>query len=153
MSYHDGLDAWSSLMEKYFSNDDAEQLEWAIGSVFSSEGPKKIVVVEGPAGSGKSTILKLVRTIVEDYDGERRSVDIRLDWMSIKGELQTAVMFVATNTPVEFDASTADRLIHIKTTTGNQHTSESYKTLIDLVSEDTGPVIDHCVSIYKENNR
>lgn len=137
-----GLDAWGELLEKYFSEDDQEQLEWAIGCVLS-EGPKKMMVISGPAASGKSTVLKIIQEIVENYDGNRLPIDIFHDGMRRNAD---TFAFVASNTPVD------GGMMQIQTT-GSQHPPRRYNTLVSLIDQDHASVIDHCINVYKEKQK
>ena len=63
------IDSYEKLMSTLYSDDDRQKIEWCIGSVYTGASKKieKILVLYGKPGSGKSTILDLVKSLFEGY--------------------------------------------------------------------------------------
>jgi hypothetical protein len=61
--------SWRELMGVLYSDEERAKIEWAIGSVVSGESRyiQKFVVLYGPAGSGKSTVLDIVHKMFSEY--------------------------------------------------------------------------------------
>lgn len=61
--------AWDELIGTLYSPDERAKIEWAIGSVISGDSKRiqKFLVLYGPAGSGKSTILNVVQKLFIGY--------------------------------------------------------------------------------------
>lgn len=61
--------AWDELVGTLYSPEERAKIEWAIGSVIAGDGKniQKFLVLYGPAGSGKSTILNIVAKLFEGY--------------------------------------------------------------------------------------
>lgn len=62
-------DSWDKLLDTLYEPTEREKIEWAIGSVISGDSKtiQKFFVFYGSPGSGKGTILEIVRQLFEDY--------------------------------------------------------------------------------------
>jgi len=62
-------DAWDELVGTLYSAEEKAKIEWAIGAVVSGDSKKiqKFIVLYGPAGTGKSTILDIVQKLFSGY--------------------------------------------------------------------------------------
>lgn len=63
------ISAWDELVGTLYSVEERAKIEWAIGAVVSGDAKKiqKFLVLYGPAGTGKSTILNVVQKLFEGY--------------------------------------------------------------------------------------
>lgn len=63
------ISAWDELMGTLYSVEERAKIEWAIGSVIAGDSKKiqKFLVLYGPAGSGKSTVLNIIERLFEGY--------------------------------------------------------------------------------------
>lgn len=61
--------AWDELVGTLYSPEERAKIEWAIGAIVSGDSKKiqKFLVLYGPAGTGKSTILNIVSSIFSGY--------------------------------------------------------------------------------------
>lgn len=61
--------AWDELVGTLYSVEERAKIEWAIGSVVSGDSKKiqKFIVLYGPAGTGKSTVLDIVQKLFDGY--------------------------------------------------------------------------------------
>jgi hypothetical protein len=61
--------AWDELIGTLYSPEEREKIEWAIGAVISGDAKKiqKFLVLYGPAGTGKSTILNIIEKLFVGY--------------------------------------------------------------------------------------
>jgi energy-coupling factor transporter ATP-binding protein EcfA2 len=61
--------AWDELIGILYSPEERAKIEWAIGAVVSGDSRKiqKFLVLYGPAGSGKSTILNIIAKLFDGY--------------------------------------------------------------------------------------
>ena len=61
--------AWDELVGTLYSVEERAKIEWAIGSVISGDSKKiqKFIVLYGPAGTGKSTILNILQSLFSGY--------------------------------------------------------------------------------------
>jgi len=61
--------AWDELVDVLYSADERAKLEWAIGAIVSGDSKEiqKFVVLYGPGGSGKSTILNIIMWLFAGY--------------------------------------------------------------------------------------
>ena len=61
--------AYEKLISTLYSEEERLKIEWAIGSIISGESKKiqKFMVLYGPAGSGKSTILNIIQKLFKGY--------------------------------------------------------------------------------------
>lgn len=62
-------DAYDELMSVLYSPEERDKLEWIIGSIVTgdSKNLQKFAVLIGDAGSGKSTVIKIVNKLFEGY--------------------------------------------------------------------------------------
>lgn len=63
------IDAYNQIMNKLYSPQNREKIEWSIGAVLSGDSKKieKFIVLYGKRGTGKSTILDLIEKIFVGY--------------------------------------------------------------------------------------
>ena len=61
--------AWDELVGTLYSVEERAKIEWAIGAIVSGDSKRiqKFLVLYGPAGTGKSTILNIVLKMFEGY--------------------------------------------------------------------------------------
>ena len=61
--------AYDKLMSTLYSEEERHKIEWAIGAVVSGDSKKiqKFMVLYGPGGTGKSTILNIIQALFEGY--------------------------------------------------------------------------------------
>lgn len=65
----DNHSAWDELMDTLYSPAEREKIEWSIGSIIAGDSKKiqKFLVLYGPAGTGKSTVLSIIERLFEGY--------------------------------------------------------------------------------------
>ena len=71
-SLEDGsIEAWDQIIGTLYSESERRKIEWAIGAVVSGESVdiQKFLVLYGKAGTGKSTILKVIEKLFNGYVG------------------------------------------------------------------------------------
>lgn len=63
------ISAWDELVGTLYNPEEREKIEWAIGAVVSGDAKKlqKFLVLYGPAGTGKSTILDIISKLFVGY--------------------------------------------------------------------------------------
>lgn len=61
--------AWDELVGTLYSVEERAKIEWAIGAIVTGDAKKiqKFIVLYGPAGTGKSTILNILQKLFEGY--------------------------------------------------------------------------------------
>lgn len=61
--------AWDELVGTLYSDEERAKIEWSIGAVVSGDSKKiqKFMVFYGPGGTGKSTILGIIKQLFEGY--------------------------------------------------------------------------------------
>lgn len=64
-----GCASWDELVGTLYSPEERAKIEWAIGSIVAGDSKRiqKFLVLYGPAGTGKSTILNIVLDLFEGY--------------------------------------------------------------------------------------
>ncbi|MDY6073141.1 MAG: DUF5906 domain-containing protein [Eubacteriales bacterium] len=62
-------DAWNSIMNVLYSDEERKKIEWAIGAVVSGDSKtiQKFMVFYGAAGTGKSTVLNIIQKLFDGY--------------------------------------------------------------------------------------
>lgn len=63
------IESYNKLMSVLYSPEDREKLEWAIGSIYAGDSKviEKIIVLYGDPGTGKSTVLDLLKDLFDGY--------------------------------------------------------------------------------------
>ena len=63
------ISAWDELIGTLYSVEERAKIEWAIGAVISGDSKKiqKFLVLYGPAGTGKSTVLDIINKLFAGY--------------------------------------------------------------------------------------
>ena len=63
------ISAYDKLMSTLYSPEERHKIEWAIGSIVAGDSKtiQKFMVLYGPAGSGKSTVLNIIQKLFEGY--------------------------------------------------------------------------------------
>ena len=63
------VDAWDDLVGTLYSVEERAKIEWAIGAVVAGDAKRiqKFLVLYGPAGTGKSTVLNIIEKLFEGY--------------------------------------------------------------------------------------
>lgn len=61
--------SWDELVGKLYSTEERAKLEWAIGAIVAGDAKKiqKFIVLYGPAGTGKSTVLDIIAKLFTGY--------------------------------------------------------------------------------------
>lgn len=61
--------AWDELIGTLYNIEERAKIEWAIGSIVSGDSKRiqKFLVLYGPAGTGKSTVLNIVQKLFDGY--------------------------------------------------------------------------------------
>lgn len=61
--------SWDKILHTLYSPQEADKIEWAIGAIVSGESKyiQKFMVLYGPSGTGKSTILNIIQMLFEGY--------------------------------------------------------------------------------------
>lgn len=63
------IDAYDELMQTLYSPEEREKIEWCIGSIVNGDSKtiQKFMVLYGPPGSGKSTVLNIIQKLFAGY--------------------------------------------------------------------------------------
>jgi hypothetical protein len=63
------IKAWDELIGTLYAPEERAKIEWAIGAVISGDSKKiqKFLVLYGPGGTGKSTVLNIIQMLFEGY--------------------------------------------------------------------------------------
>ena len=61
--------AWDELVGTLYSAEERTKIEWSIGAIFTGDSKfiQKFLVLYGPAGTGKSTILNIIQKLFDGY--------------------------------------------------------------------------------------
>lgn len=61
--------AWLEILQTLYSEEERTKIEWAIGAIVAGEARylQKFMVLYGPSGTGKSTILNIIQKLFEGY--------------------------------------------------------------------------------------
>lgn len=143
MSSSQSVQAWNRIAQTYFSPEDREMVEWAIGSALAG-GPKFAMVIKGDPATGKSTVLKIIESIFKDT--HTPEVATRHDGLTDYRD--DAHMFAATVTTARKPRGSNPMLrveVTGKTLTPNQHALS-----LGFITQDTATLADYFLEKYTE---
>lgn len=62
-------DAWDEMMSTLYSEEERRKIEWSIGSIVAGDSRyiQKFLVLYGPSGTGKSTVLDIIDNLFQGY--------------------------------------------------------------------------------------
>ena len=94
--------AWERMISTLYDPDERDKIEWAIGSVLSGDSKKiqKFLVFYGPSGTGKGTILDIVKKLFKGY-----TVDFKAENL-VQMSDQFGLHFLASHPLIAIDADT-----------------------------------------------
>lgn len=63
------ISGWEELVSTLYAPEERAKIEWAIGSIIAGDSKKiqKFIVLYGPPGSGKGTVLNVIQKLFEGY--------------------------------------------------------------------------------------
>lgn len=63
------ISAYDALMSVLYSEEDRQKIEWSIGSIYAGDSVdiEKLIVLYGDPGTGKSTVLDLIKSLFDGY--------------------------------------------------------------------------------------
>jgi energy-coupling factor transporter ATP-binding protein EcfA2 len=134
---------WNELLNTWFSQGDKDAIEWAIGCIIAG-GPKKILVITGDAGTGKSITVDLMARVIRHCREESTNqVVIRHDGLDeIKDD---SFMIVADNVPLKHHT---EQTIGI-TTTGKRIPHDACLKLFGQAYASPGRIGSQCLTKYR----
>lgn len=137
--------AYNELIDLLLSEEDREKFEWSIGAVLA-DGPPNVVVVMGPTGTGKSSLLKVIRKTVLSPDNG--GITPRVAFLHSMTEL--TYFHDATYTFVEVNASPGDTVSNVVSieTTGNLVPVNKHYVLMRQIDSELPMIADRCYNIY-----
>lgn len=121
--------AYEELVRVLYSEKDRQAFEWAIGSALQL-GPKKIVVIYGGTGTGKSTILKIVEKIFEGT-----SIAVVFEGAPAV-EARDDHIFMSVDVLLNFEELEAMPDVILVSTSGRVHNPARYHQLVNAIYED-----------------
>lgn len=140
--------AYNELTTALLTPEEREKFEWAIGAVLTG-GPPNVVVIRGPRGTGKSTLLAIVRNILTRFVGDvsprvafYEGVAFRTSMLSDAGS--DAFVFIETNRPIDVgDAVFIDP-------TGDRIPANKYYVLTNEIDSELDSIAELCIDKYHE---
>lgn len=141
-----GIRAYHELVNLLLSPRDQEKFEWAIGAMLS-DGPRYTFVIMGPAGTGKTTLTKIVRKILlSPFTGNYAPRVAFLEWSRPVSHVDDdTFIFVESLTT---DAITDDSIVI--ETTGDRIPVNKHYVLMQEINEELDTVAERCIALYRE---
>ncbi|HEY3434149.1 MAG TPA: hypothetical protein VGK41_00710 [Solirubrobacterales bacterium] len=140
--------AYNELVDRLLSHEDRTQLESVIGSMLSG-GSAKTVIICGPGGSGKTTLMKIIKRLVTLTTvgvGSPR-VLFQHDGFTLVELAAPTFVFVETQEPLSMEGA-----IFVQTT-GDRLPVNKYYVLMQQIDSELDEIAEHCIKTYQENNR
>jgi ABC-type uncharacterized transport system ATPase subunit len=140
--------AYRELTSALLSVEERQTFEWAIGAVLSG-APPEVVTILGYTGSGKSTLVKIVKKIlgfafVQGIVGVTPNVDF-LDWDSAIPHVgENAFVFVETNAGDTIEPNSI-----VIQTTGDRIPANKYYVLMTQIDTELPEIAEACIERYR----
>lgn len=135
--------AYNELVGRLLSPREREKFEWVVGALLD-DGPAQVVIFRGLPGSGKSTLITIVK---------------RLMLLSHDEQIGHRVVFqgprlylVDRNTFVFGESSEPSRSVErpfVIRTTGDHLPANKYHVLTELIESEIDAIADICVKTYR----
>lgn len=139
--------AYNEMVGLLLTRADRQKFEWAIGAMLD-DGPRNIVVLRGAAGTGKTTLMTIIRKVLlSPFAGNFAPRVTFLTWDSHEIPHVDSDMFVFVEALIG-DALTDDSLII--ETTGERVPVNKHYVLMREIDSELGDIADHCVELYRE---
>lgn len=140
--------AYNELMDRLLSPEDRTKLETVIGSMLSG-GPPEHVLFYGPAASGKTTMMRIIKrllTMSAFGDATARVAFRHSGNRHIESEMifNSFVFAEATRMPEELPPGD----IFLRTT-GERLPVNKYYVLMDLIDSELDEIAEHCIRTYQ----
>lgn len=149
MKTNDGVIAWDKLLSELFSSRDQHKLEWTIGSVLADAGPGKILAIYGKGATGKSTILNIVKKIIDEYSVPAIYGEVHIQHDGVFYDVyRGGTWFVATNSLSSNVDPEHDSRVILTRTTGRQLDSEEFSALLSRIYSAIEVIAQHCYQKY-----
>lgn len=132
--------AYERLTRMLFDHSDRAKLEWSIGSMLM-DGPSKILIICGPAATGKSTALRIVGEIAGHF-GMRDQVILMHE--GFQPPAGPGRIFAATNEPARID----NLGMIIAQTSGRVFPSYEYNRLMAEIESELGDIAHICAQRF-----
>jgi len=149
------LRAYNELVDRLLPPEDRIKFETVIGSMLSG-GPPKHVLFYGPEGSGKTTLMRIIKrllTMSAVGDGTARVAFRRSGSRHVNEEMVfNSFVFADTNRFPE-ELPPGDILLQ---TTGERLPVNKYYVLMELIDYELDAIAEHCIRTYENtlgNNR
>lgn len=136
--------AYNELVGVLLTEEDRAKFEWAIGAMLS-EGPPNILVVHGRPGTGKSTLLNIVRKILLS---DVRAVAARTHFQHDGYSAVDPDSFVFA---ASIELVAPREAINISTT-GDRVPVNKHYVLMQQIDGEAFDLSEHCIDVYRNNN-
>jgi hypothetical protein len=136
--------AYNELITTILSEQDQFAFEWAIGAMLAN-GTPNVVVISGGAGTGKSTLMAIVRKVLGIYVAEVAPRVAFINW-DHRHALQPATdtfVFSESNEPQEINGDSI--VIH---TSGHILPVNKHYVLMHDIAEESVSIAKHCINLY-----
>lgn len=124
--------AWDELVRTLYTEEGRIKIEWAVGAMVENSRPKTLVFC-GPARSGKSTILNIIRKLSKS------------NHLSANG-----FPFMEVNTLESIPKAIKTRCIDVQPTGNNIIPAVRYVNLIERTELELEAIAKHCAEVYRE---
>ena len=139
--------AYNELVSRLFEPAERTKLEAAIGSMLVGGRPR-VVVIFGPAGSGKTSIAKIIRKLAlfNMLETGRRTPQVVFQHDGYSPVESVSFVFAETNQPIAPAGAIFVR------TTGERLPVNKYFVLMDQIESELDAIAEHCIEVHNHFN-
>jgi Ni2+-binding GTPase involved in maturation of urease and hydrogenase len=138
------MKAYSELVSRILNAEDQEKYEWAIGAMLTGSVPRAVQIV-GPAGSGKTTLTSIIRSLLTRFEGDFSPRVAFLSWDRLIPQLtEDTYVFIEL---LDTDMVQNDSLAIC--THGGDIPVNKYHVLMNLVEDELSDIANFCINLYR----
>ena len=135
---------WDELLGTWFSREDQDAVEWAVGCIIAG-GPKKILVIMGDGATGKTATINLMMNTIR-YCREESKLRVIVSHDGFLGIDERFFGIVANNVPLK---NHSERIIEVNTT-GKKLPRNVFQNLTEVAATTIpGAIGSQCLATYR----
>lgn len=143
------MKAFNELTNLLLDERDREKFEWVIGSMLFDENQTHLVIVRGARGSGKSTLMDIVKKVYFAAFSMAQVYPLTALFFEDESryhthrDTQRATVFLEMNYETELERNAI-----VLSTTGDQIPVNKHHVLMQTIDSEVQAIVNHCQEVF-----